>query len=315
MKKYLVTGGAGFIGSNISKYILANDIGSVRIIDDLSSGKMKNIEPIIDKIEFIRGSIEDVDCVKKAVDGIDYVLHLAAIPSVPRSVELPRKTNDANITGTLNMLIGARDAGVKRFVFSSSSSIYGDSEVMPKIETMSPNPISPYGIHKITGEYYCRVFYQLYGLKTVMLRYFNVFGPSQDPKSEYAAVIPKFINMILAGQQPTIFGDGEQTRDFTFVENVIKANLCACEADLGTEYGDMFNVACGTRISLNDLVEKINQILGTNIAPAYLDPRPGDIKHSLAGIDKAREKLGYTPDVTLEDGIARTVEWYKQQNG
>ncbi|MDX9702724.1 MAG: SDR family oxidoreductase [Candidatus Auribacterota bacterium] len=315
MSKFLVTGGAGFIGSNIVKYILRNDIGSVRIIDDLSSGKMKNIEPVMDSIEFIKGSIEDTKCVEKAVDGVDYVLHLAAIPSVPRSVEHPRMTNDANITGTLNMLIGARDAGVKRFVFSSSSSIYGDSEVMPKVETMTPNPISPYGIHKLTGEYYCKVFYQLYGLQTVSLRYFNVFGPSQDPNSEYAAVIPKFITMVLNDKSPTIFGDGEQTRDFTYVENVIKANLCATQADLGSGYGDVFNIACGTRISLNDLVSSINAILGKNIDPVHLDPRPGDIKHSLAGVKKAAEKLKYTPDISLEKGIEMTIEWYKKQNG
>lgn len=315
MSKFLVTGGAGFIGSNIVKYILENKKGSVRIIDDLSSGKMKNIEPVIDSIEFVNGSIEDMECVRKAVDGIDYVLHLAAIPSVPRSVEHPRLTNDANITGTLNMLIGARDAGVKRFVFSSSSSIYGDSEVMPKVETMIPNPISPYGIHKLTGEYYCKVFYQLYGLQTVSLRYFNVFGPSQDPNSEYAAVIPKFITMVLNDKSPTIFGDGEQTRDFTYVENVIKANLCAAKADLGDGYGDVFNIACGTRISLNDLVASINTILGKNIAPVHLEPRPGDIKHSLAGVQKAAEKMKYTPDISLEKGIKMTIEWYRKQNG
>lgn len=315
MKKFLVTGGAGFIGSNIVKYILANNKGEVRILDDLSSGKMKNIEPVMDSIEFVKGDIRDKKCVRQAVKNIDYILHLAAIPSVPRSVAYPDITNDVNINGILNLLIAARDADVERFVFSSSSSIYGDSEVMPKLETMTPNPISPYGIHKLTGEYYCKVFYQLYGLKTVALRYFNVFGPSQDPKSEYAAVIPKFITMVLHAHNPTIFGDGEQTRDFTFVENVIKANLLSCETENKKAFGNFFNIACGAKISLNDLVKMINTVLDKNIEPVYLDPRQGDIKHSLAGVAKAEDILGFIPQIALEQGLKLTIDWYRKQNG
>ncbi|RJP56298.1 MAG: SDR family oxidoreductase [Candidatus Auribacter fodinae] len=314
MALFLVTGGAGFIGSNIVKYLLHNTGHSIRVLDDLSSGKKENLQPVMSKIDFINGDIRDTDTVEKAVKGVDYVLHLAAIPSVPRSVELPEKTNDVNITGTLRLLIAARDAKVKRFVFSSSSSIYGDSPKMPKEETMIPDPISPYGIHKLTIEYYCRVFRLLYGMPTICLRYFNVFGPSQDPKSEYAAVIPKFITMILQGEHPPIFGDGEQTRDFTYVDNVVQANIAACMTDNEANFGQAFNIACGERISLNDLVREINDILGKNVTPVYLDPRPGDITHSLADVTKAKTGLKYTPAIDLRQGLEITVEWYKQKH-
>lgn len=313
MALFLVTGGAGFIGSNIVKYILANTDNSVRVLDDLSSGKLSNLDAVKNEIEFIEGDIRDAATANKAVAGVDYVLHLAAIPSVPRSVEMPEITNDANINGTLRMLVAARDAKVKRFVFTSSSSIYGDAPVMPKVETMIPNPISPYGLHKLTGEYYAKIFYELYGLPTIALRYFNVFGPSQDPKSEYAAVIPKFITMILNGDSPTIFGDGEQTRDFTYVENVIKANLAACATNDEANFGQVFNIACGDRISLNDLVKSINKILGKDVKPAYLDPRPGDIKHSLADVDKAAKYLKYTPEIDLHTGLEKTIQWYQSR--
>ena len=314
MASFLVTGGAGFIGSNIVRHLVENNKGDVRVLDDLSTGREQNLNSVIDKIDFIRGDIRDMDCVKRAVDNIDYVLHLAAIPSVPRSVKQPDITHDANINGTLNLLIASRDAGVKRFVSTSSSSVYGDTPVMPKVETMKPEPISPYGIHKLVGEHYCRVFYNLYGLKTVSLRYFNVFGPYQNPKSEYAAVIPKFINMIIDNQNPTIFGDGEQTRDFTYVSNIVNANICACENDLGGNFGQVFNIACNQSISLNQLVEMINGILGKNIEPVYLDPREGDIKHSLADINKAKDIMGFTPKILMKEGLRLTVEWYKAQH-
>ncbi len=315
MSVYLVTGGAGFIGSNIVKYLVAKDGVEVRVLDDLSSGKEKNLHDIKDQIDFIQGDIKDKECAKKAVSGVDYILHLAAVPSVPRSVAEPVLTNEANINGTLNMLIAAKDEGVKRFVFSSSSSLYGDAPVMPKVETMLPMPISPYAVQKITGEYYCSVFYKLFGLKTISLRYFNVFGPSQDPESEYAAVIPKFITMILEGKNPTIFGDGEQSRDFTYVENIIKANVMMCEKELDGCYGEAFNVACNQSISLNDLVKDMNKILGKNIEPVYLDERQGDVKHSLAGIDKVRDKTGYVPAITVNEGLKMTIDWYVKKNG
>ncbi len=315
MANYLVTGGAGFIGSNIVRFLVNRGLDKVRVIDDLSSGRMINLNTLMDKIEFIQGDIRNIKTLKKAVDGIDYILHLAAIPSVPRSVLLPDLTNDVNINGTLNLLIAARDAKVKRVVFTSSSSIYGDSPVMPKVETMIPNPISPYGIHKLTGEYYSKVFFQLYGLETISLRYFNVFGPNQDPASEYAAVIPKFIKMILNDQNPTIFGDGEQTRDFTYVINVVKANILAAESKLDGYFGEVVNIACNDSISLNSLVDMINEILGKNVKPTYLPVRAGDIKHSLAGIQKAKEILNFSPEIMMKEGLQLTVNWYKNQNG
>jgi len=314
MANYLVTGGAGFIGSNIVNYLVDRAKDRVRVLDDLSSGRIVNLSPVLDKIEFIQGDIRDVKVMEKAVEGIDYILHLAAVPSVPRSVELPYLTNDVNINGTLNLLIAARNAKVRRVVFTSSSSVYGDSPVMPKVESMIPNPISPYGIHKLTGEYYCRVFFQLYGLQAISLRYFNVFGPNQDPSSEYAAVIPKFIKMVLADQSPTIFGDGEQTRDFTHVSNVVKANILAAESNAHGCCGEVFNIACNDSISLNRLVEMINEILGKNIKPVYLPPRAGDIKHSLAGIQKAKEILDYCPEIMMHQGLKLTVDWYKNKN-
>ncbi|MCB1195062.1 SDR family oxidoreductase [bacterium] len=313
MARYLVTGGAGFIGSNIVKYITEHSSDSVRVLDNLSSGKRENLVTIKNKCEFCEGDIRNLDFVRSCMKDIDYVLHLAAIPSVPRSVEIPLETNDANITGTLNVLVAARDENVKRVVFSSSSSIYGDSPVMPKVETMMPNPISPYAVHKLTGEYYCNVFYHLYGLKTIILRYFNVFGPSQNPHSDYAAVIPKFITMVLNDQNPTIFGDGEQSRDFTYVDNIVHANLIACSEGFTDDvFGQPYNVACNDQITLNELVIKINDIIGKNIEPHYLPPRAGDIKHSLAGIDRAKKILKYAPEISMEEGLELTIGWYKK---
>ena len=309
--KYLVTGGAGFIGSNIVDR-LVRDGQEVRVIDDFSTGKIENIEHNLDKIELTTGSITDLELVKKAVEGVDYVLHQAALPSVPRSVANPIASNAVNIDGTLNILVAARDAGVKRVVYAASSSAYGDTPTLPKSEDMPPNPLSPYALTKLAGEQYCTIFYRLYGLETVSLRYFNVFGPRQDPTSQYAAVIPKFIEKILAGESPTIYGDGEQTRDFTFVTNNVEANLLACTApNVG---GEVINVACGERYSLLQLVELINETLGTKIEPIFEPGRPGDVKHSLADISKARELLGFKPLVDFEEGLKLTIDHLRSQN-
>jgi UDP-glucose 4-epimerase len=308
---YLITGGAGFIGSNIAEYLVGRGRG-VRVFDNFSSGKRANVQSLADKAEIIEGDLRDPKSIQQGVKDVRYVLHLGAIPSVPRSVENPQATNEANITGTLNLLVAARDAGVKRVVFTSSSSVYGDTPTLPKREDMSPSPLSPYAIHKITGEYYASVFWRLYGLETVSLRYFNVFGPRQDPQSQYAAVIPRFIAAILHDQSPVIFGDGSQTRDFSHVENIIEANRLACEAPKEA-LGQAFNIACGGRISLLDLVATVNKILGKNVKPK-LDPvRPGDILHSQADIAKAEKLLGWKPVVSFSEGIAKTVAWYQRQ--
>lgn len=308
MIDYLVTGGAGFIGSNITEHILKAG-KTVRVFDDFSTGKRSNLTG---NAEIIEGNLADAAAVKRAATGVRYIIHMGAMPSVPRSVEEPALTNAANITGTLNVLIAARDAGVKRVVFSSSSSVYGESPTLPKREDMIPSPLSPYAVHKITGEYYCRCFYQLYGLETVSLRYFNVFGPRQNPASAYAAVIPRFITAILKGEPPTIFGDGQQTRDFSHVENVIEANLAACEAGRAA-CGESFNIACGGRISLLDLVGTINQICGKTVAPKHEPSRAGDIKDSQADIAKAARLLGWRPSVDFQQGIEKAVAWYRQQ--
>jgi UDP-N-acetylglucosamine/UDP-N-acetyl-alpha-D-glucosaminouronate 4-epimerase len=308
---YLITGGAGFIGSNIAEYLVGQG-RSVRIFDNFSSGKRANVQSFADNAEIIEGDLRDPKSIQQGVKDVRYVLHLGAIPSVPRSVENPQATNEANITGTVNLLVAARDAGVKRVVFTSSSSVYGDTPTLPKREDMPPSPLSPYAIHKITGEYYASVFWRLYGLETVSLRYFNVFGPRQDPQSQYAAVIPRFITAILHDQSPVIFGDGSQTRDFSHVENIIEANRLACEAPKEA-LGQAFNIACGGRISLLDLVATVNKILGKNVKPK-LDPvRRGDILHSQADIAKAEKLLGWKPVVSFPEGIAKTVAWYQRQ--
>lgn len=309
MAKYLVTGGAGFIGSNIVKKLLEHG-EDVRVLDDYSTGRIENIKPFLEKIEFLEGDFTDIEIAKKAVSGVDYVLHQGAIPSVPRSVDDPIKTNNANILGTLTMLIVSRDAGVKRFVYAASSSAYGDSPVMPKVETMPVAPKSPYAIQKLTGEQYCQNFYTLYGLETVCLRYFNVFGPNQDPTSVYSAVIPLFIKKILAGESPIIYGDGETSRDFTYVENNVDAILRACIASSECA-GEVINIACGYEISLNQLIEKINNELGTDVRPVYKEERKGDVKYSLADISKAEKLLGYRPSINFDDGLKKTIEFYK----
>jgi nucleoside-diphosphate-sugar epimerase len=308
---YLVTGGAGFIGSNIAEHLIRQG-RSVRVLDNFSSGKRENVRPFADKAEIVEGDLRDPKSIQQAVTGVRFVLHLGAMPSVIRSVEDPRATHEANITGTLNLLLAAHGAGVKRIVFSSSSSVYGDTPTLPKREDMPSSPLSPYAVHKITGEYYCRVFWQLYGLETIALRYFNVFGPRQDPQSQYAAVIPRFITAILKDESPTIFGDGKQTRDFSHVENVIEANVRACEASKEA-LGESFNIACGGRISLLELVETVNKILGKSIKPKFDPARPGDILHSQADILKAEKLLGWKPRVSFPDGIAKTIAWYQRQ--
>jgi nucleoside-diphosphate-sugar epimerase len=306
VSKYLVTGGAGFIGSHIVDR-LVQDGHEVRVLDNLATGKMANVEHNLDKIEFMEESLTEFDSVKRAVEGVDYVLHQAAIPSVPRSVADPIGSNHAGITGTLNLLVAARDAGVKRVVYASSSSVYGNSPTLPKHEKMETHPLSPYALTKLAGEHYLRIFTELYGLETVSLRYFNVFGPRQDPRSEYAAVIPKFITLIARGERPTIYGDGLQSRDFTYVSNNVNANLLACAAS-GIA-GQVFNIACGERFTLLDLVGAINRILGTSIEPILEDERPGDVKHSLADISKAREAMGFEPTISFAEGLERLVRW------
>jgi UDP-glucose 4-epimerase len=308
---YLVTGGAGFIGSNIAEHLVG--LGHrVRIFDNFSSGKRTNVQTFADKVEIVEGDLRDPKAVAHAVNGVRFVLHLGAMPSVIRSVEDPRTTSEANILGTVNLLIAARDAGVRRVVFSSSSSVYGDTPTLPKREDMPPSPLSPYAVHKITGEYYGTIFHQLYGLETVSLRYFNVFGPRQDPQSQYAAVIPRFITAILKDQSPTIYGDGKQTRDFSHVENIIEANVLACQAPKES-LGQAFNIACGGRVSLLDLVETVNKILGKSVPPKFDPPRPGDILHSQADISKAERLLGWKPRVGFREGIEKVVAWYRRQ--
>ena len=307
-ERYLVTGGAGFIGSNIA-HRLVEQGHYVRIIDNFSTGKRENIADIADKIDLIEGDIRYLNTVTKAMDGIDYVIHQAALPSVPRSVETPIESNDVNINGTLNILYAAKEAGVKRLVYAASSSAYGDTPTLPKVETMKPNPLSPYAVNKLTAEMYCSVFTRVYGLETVALRYFNIFGPRQDPNSYYSAVIPKFIKALLLDQPPIIFGDGEQSRDFTYIENVINANLLACKAPAEAA-GHVVNIACGERITLNQLVQELNELLGKDIHPTHGAPRAGDIKHSLADISLAGKLIGYKPEVKIPEGLKRTVEWF-----
>jgi nucleoside-diphosphate-sugar epimerase len=309
MALYLVTGGAGFIGSTLVRKLL--DQGErVRVADNFSTGRRENLAGVLDRIELLEGDLADEAVARKAVAGVDYVLHEAAIPSVPRSIEDPMASNRANITATLNMLVAARDARAKRFVYASSSSAYGDSEVLPKVETQPDNPISPYALTKLTGEKYAVIFHRIYGLSTVSLRYFNVFGPRQDPNSPYSAVISKFVTAALQGHRPTVHGDGEQSRDFTFVENVVSANLLACQAE-GVS-GMVFNVGTGERHSLNELLGTLSTLLGRDLDPEYVPPRRGDVRHSLADIGRARQHLGYEVKVGFEQGLRRTVAWFRE---
>lgn len=304
---YLVTGGAGFIGSHMVGALL--DGGHrVRVVDNFSTGKRENLAQVADRIDLRAISVTDRAALDEALDGVDYVFHLAALASVPRSVADPLASNEHNITGTLNLLMAAREAGVKRVVYAGSSSAYGNIESDYKSEDMLPQPLSPYAVAKLAAEHYCQVFTEVYGLETVTVRYFNVFGPRQDPLSTYAAVIPKFITAMLDGHPPVVEGDGRQSRDFTYIANVVHGNLLACHTP-GVA-GETFNIAIGGSITLLDMIDTLNAILGTHIEPVFTDPRPGDVRHSRASIDKARARLGFEPKVSFEDGLARTVAWY-----
>jgi nucleoside-diphosphate-sugar epimerase len=306
MSIYLVTGGAGFIGSNIVKELLLRG-ETVRVLDNYSTGKRDNLFPFFSNPDFemFEGDLRSFHIVRDAVKGVDFVLHQGALPSVPRSVKDPITSNDVNINGILNILEASREFDVKRVVFASSSSIYGNSETLPKVESMPVAPLSPYALTKYAGERYCQIYQQLYGLETVALRYFNVFGPNQDPTSQYSAVIPKFIKMIREGRQPVIYGDGSQSRDFTYVSNNIEANILACTRQ-GVA-GEVFNIACGESYTLIDLVNAINQILGTNVKPVFENIRPGDVKHSMAGIEKAKDKLGFKIQTSFIDGLRKLI--------
>jgi UDP-glucose 4-epimerase len=307
-KRVVVTGGAGFIGSNLARCLSKDN--QVIVIDDLSTGHMENIAELLDdkKIDFVEGSITDLPLLKKTFKNIHYVFHEAAIPSVPRSIKDPVKTTNVSINGTLNVLLAARDCGIKKVVYASSSSVYGDTPTLPKKEEMNPNPLSPYAVGKLAGEYYCRIFNEVFQLPTATLRYFNVYGPRQDPASEYAAVIPKFIAEILNDAPPVVYGDGEQTRDFTFIDDVISANILAAESDAT----GIFNAAGGKRISINELAKTVMNICNKNLEIVYKEVRPGDIKHSLADNSKAKEKFGYSPKFDIKNGLKETIKWFQK---
>jgi nucleoside-diphosphate-sugar epimerase len=310
MALFLITGIGGFIGSSLARELLRRD-ERVRGIDNFSTGKGENISEILGDIDFCEADILDLDALNLACAGVDYVFHEAAIPSVPKSVLDPLGSNRANVDGTVNVLVAARDAKVKRVVYAASSSAYGDTPTLPKHEGMIPDPISPYAVAKLAGEHYMASFYRCYGLETVALRYFNVFGPRQDPSSPYSGVLAKFITLMLNNQQPTIFGDGEQSRDFTYIDNVVQANLSACSAPSAQVAGKMFNVATGRRVTLNDTCKLLQKLTGYSAMPIYGPERGGDIKHSLADITLAQKHLDYRPQVNFEDGLRRTVEWYR----
>ncbi|MGH9868346.1 MAG: SDR family oxidoreductase [Candidatus Polarisedimenticolia bacterium] len=317
MALHLVTGGAGFIGSHITERLLSEG-SDVRVVDDFSTGRQENLEfvPASDRwgrLEVIPGDITDAAVARRMMKDVDIVFHQAAIPSVPRSVADPAASNEANVTGTLNLLVAARDAKVSRFVYASSSSVYGESPTLPKREDMPPEPLSPYAISKLAAELYARAFTRIYRLPTIGLRYFNVFGPRQDPASEYAAVVPNFLNTMARGQRPTIYGDGQQTRDFTFVSNAVDANMAAVRCG-EQAFGGAYNVACGQRVSLLELVSRINALLGSSLAPAHTAPRPGDVMHSLADVSLAASRLGFTPAVDLDEGLARTAAWFRKKS-
>jgi len=306
----LITGGAGFIGSNMVRFLL--DKGQkVRVLDNFETGKRENLTEVAGRIELIEGDIRDIDTVRRAVAGADVVYHLAALGSVPRSVEDPAMSHDVNVNGIVNMLIASRDAKVKRFVFSSSSSVYGQSKVLPQHEGLPLAPISPYGATKAAGEIYCRAFYETYGLQTISLRYYNVFGPRQDPTSQYAAAIPLFVSALMRDKSPTIFDDGEQSRGFTYIDNVMQANWLS--ANVKRTQGEAVNISTKDAVTVNTVVNVIKKFLGKeNIKPVYAPPRPGDIKQSLADVKRAKEIIGYEPFISFEEGITKAINWYKE---
>jgi UDP-N-acetylglucosamine/UDP-N-acetyl-alpha-D-glucosaminouronate 4-epimerase len=306
--KYLVTGGAGFIGSHLVRRLLAEGM-TVRVVDNLSTGHVARLSELLGAIEFIEGDLADDEVSQKAVKGIEYVLHQAALPSVQRSVQDPVGTNRANVTATLRLLESSRQAGVRRFVYAASSSAYGDTAVLPKKEEMTATPLSPYAVQKLVGEQYCKLYYDLYGLETVSLRYFNVFGPHQDPCSDYSAVIPKFTTRLLAGETITVYGDGEQSRDFTYIDNVVEANILALDAPNAA--GNMCNIGCGERISLKQLVALLEKQLAISAQVTHAPPKAGDVRHSLADISRAKQILGYEPRIMVEEGLCRTIETIK----
>ena len=308
MMRIVITGGAGFIGSNLAEVLALAPNNEVCVVDDLSTGRVENI-PIASGIEFIKGSITDLQLMNEVLADADFVFHQAALPSVQRSIEDPAHTNEVNIRGTLNVLMAARDAGVKKVIYASSSSVYGDTPELPKREGMTPNPLSPYAVTKLVGEYYCKVFNDVYGLNTISLRYFNVYGPRQDPHSEYAAVIPRFVFRVLRGEPPVIYGDGQQTRDFTFVKDVVNANILAMNSDATGVY----NIASGRMISIQELATLITRLTGrdSDLEPVFDKPRKGDVRHSLADISRARAVMGYKPEYSLERGLEETLRWFK----
>lgn len=307
----MITGIGGFIGSSLARELLKRG-QQVRGVDNFSTGNPGNLAPILSEIDFREADILDLEAMKQACRGVDYVFHQAAIPSVPKSVQDPIGSNRANIDGTVNVLVAARDATVKRVVYAASSSAYGDTPTLPKHEAMTPDPISPYAVAKLASEHYMISFYRCYGLETVALRYFNIFGPRQDPSSPYSGVLAKFITQMLRGKQPTIFGDGEQSRDFTYIDNAVEANLLACKAPAVQVAGKVFNVATGRRVTLNETFKLLQSLISYSGAPAYTAERGGDIKHSLADISLAEKYLGYKPSVDFEEGLRRTVEWYRK---
>jgi nucleoside-diphosphate-sugar epimerase len=312
MATFLVTGVAGFIGSTLARALLAQG-GEVRGFDNFSTGKRENLAEVLDQIELHEADLLDLDALHRACRGVDFVLHEAAIPSVPRSVKDPLGNNRANVDGTLNLLVACRDAKVKRVIYAGSSSAYGDTPTLPKREDMPPNPISPYATAKLASEYYMTSFYRCYGLETVCLRYFNVFGPRQDPASPYSGVLAKFITQMLRGEQPTIFGDGTQSRDFTYVDNVVEANLLACRAEGKQVAGRVFNVATGRRTDLYQTFRILQRLIGHSSDVKFGPERAGDVKHSLADISRAEQYLGYKPKVDFEEGLSRTIEWYRSR--
>lgn len=308
--EFLVTGGAGFIGSHLVER-LVRDGRRVRVLDNFITGKRENLAPFSDRIELVEGDLADPAVCQRACQGVRAILHEAALPSVPKSVADPVASHRSNIQGTFNLLVAAKDANVQRFVYAGSSSAYGESETLPKVESMPSSPLSPYAVQKLTGEFYCTVFARCYGLQTLTIRYFNVFGPRQDPNSQYAAAIPAFITAILENRSPTVYGDGEQTRDFTYIDNIVEANLLAVNAK--QTRGEVINVACGESISINAIISEINAALGKNVRPNYVPVRPGDIKHSWADIALASRIIGFKPVVSFRDGLKKAIEWYSTQ--